>query len=143
VDLTTPVVVPAGQTVGFYLVGRLGGIRTASTGPTNFGNSDLSMFTSDAKTFALANAPGWATNNLATQRSFNGRVYYTVVRPCYANCDGSVAPPRAQRQRLPVLPERVCRWRQPTQTAMVRPAQPVLNANDFQCFLNAFAIGCT
>jgi hypothetical protein len=93
VPLDTPVTIPANSTRGFYIAAHGGGVAYWVAGDSNFiGTSGVTMNATTGKTFAAANAPGWATNISSGQRSFNGRLYYDIVACGSAdfNCDGAV-----------------------------------------------------
>jgi hypothetical protein len=79
VVLANPVTVPAGQTVGFYLVARQAGISAKSSGATVFANSDVTI-SSDRGRSATATSPNWSAALATAQETFDGRVYYTLIR---------------------------------------------------------------
>jgi hypothetical protein len=84
VVLSTPVTIPAGQTVGFYLVARQSGIQASTLPAANsftFSNADISVFSHEGKSLNSGNPtnPGWSANLSATNQSLRGRVYYTLV----------------------------------------------------------------
>jgi subtilisin-like proprotein convertase family protein len=65
----------------------------------------------------------------------------TAPPPCYANCDGSTAPPVLNANdfqcflNLYAVGSSLANCDGST-------SAPIINANDFQCFLNAYAAGC-
>jgi hypothetical protein len=62
--------------------------------------------------------------------------------PCYANCDGSTAPPVLNANDFQCFLNKFASS-DSFANCDGSSAPPVLNANDFQCFLNAFATGCS
>jgi hypothetical protein len=93
VDLNPPVTIPANSVRGFWIASHGGGIGYWTAAETTFsGPGGVTMSTSVGKTFAAANAPAWGTNLAAGQKSFNGRMFYTIVTCGTAdfNCDGDV-----------------------------------------------------
>jgi hypothetical protein len=65
-----------------------------------------------------------------------------VPYPCYANCDGSTAPPILDANDFQCF---LNKYTMGSSYANCdgSVAPPVLNINDFQCFLNQFAAGCS
>jgi hypothetical protein len=61
---------------------------------------------------------------------------------CYANCDGSTAPPILNANDFQCFLNRYAAG-DPTANCDGSTSQPILNANDSQCFLNAYAAGCS
>jgi hypothetical protein len=93
VDLNPPVTIPANSTRGFWIASHGGGIGYWTAAETTFsGPGGVTMSTSVGKTYAAPSAPAWGTNLAAGQKSFNGRVFYTIVTCGTAdfNCDGDV-----------------------------------------------------
>jgi hypothetical protein len=89
VTLSTPVDIPAGQTVGFYMITRSGGQRVSATA-SSFSDGSTLVF-SDRGRFGnglQTTGPMWNQPFFATQWTFNGRVYYTTV-PTGLCCRGS------------------------------------------------------
>ena len=62
--------------------------------------------------------------------------------PCYANCDGSSAPPVLNANDFQCFLNKFAAG-DSYANCDESSANPVLNANDFQCFLNKFAAGCS
>lgn len=65
-----------------------------------------------------------------------------IAVDCYANCDGSIVPPRLNANDFQCF----LHWfavQDPKGNCDGSTAPPTLNANDFQCFMNAYAVGCT
>jgi hypothetical protein len=93
VPLDVAVTIPANSTRGFWIASHGGGLGYWVTGDTTFfGPGEVSMTTAVGKTYAAASAPAWGTNMATGQKSFNGRVFYTLVTCGSAdfNCDGDV-----------------------------------------------------
>jgi hypothetical protein len=93
ITLTTPVTIAANSTLGFYIASHGGGLGWFNGGDTTFtGTGGVTLTTSQGRTFAFQNAPGWGTNLAATQASFNGRIYFDRVTCGSAdfNCDGDI-----------------------------------------------------
>ncbi len=65
----------------------------------------------------------------------------TIALPCYANCDGSIAPPVLNANDFQCFLNAYASGL-PSANCDASTAPPVLNANDFQCFLNKYAAGC-
>ncbi len=65
-----------------------------------------------------------------------------VVCVCYANCDGSTAPPVLTANDFQCFLNKYAAS-DPYANCDGSTTTPVLTANDFQCFLNKFAAGCT
>ncbi|MBL9031126.1 MAG: hypothetical protein JNM80_05405 [Phycisphaerae bacterium] len=62
--------------------------------------------------------------------------------PCYANCDGSTAPPVANVADF-ICFQNLYAANDPRANCDGSTTPPTLNVADFICFLNAFAAGCT
>ena len=78
INLTTPVTIPAGQTQGFYITSKFGGMGYRVNGPTMFTGTDgVTMHAEVGRTFAAASNPGWNVALLGSA-SFNGRIFYAV-----------------------------------------------------------------
>jgi hypothetical protein len=96
VTLASPVVVHAGQTVGFYLVARAGGVKaaiTTGTGAATFQNSDITLYSDRARLTTALN-PNWNNALLTSQNTFTGRVYYrSVAGVCCrgATCNSNIS----------------------------------------------------
>jgi hypothetical protein len=65
-----------------------------------------------------------------------------AAAPCYANCDGSTAPPILNANDFQCFLNRFAAG-DPYANCDGSTTPPVLNANDFQCFLNSYAAGCS
>jgi hypothetical protein len=61
--------------------------------------------------------------------------------PCYANCDGSTAPPVLNVNDFVCFQARFAQG-DPTANCDGSAAPPVLNVADFVCFLNQYSAGC-
>jgi probable HAF family extracellular repeat protein len=61
--------------------------------------------------------------------------------PCYANCDGSTAPPSLNISDFACFLDRFAGG-DPYANCDGSTTDPVLSVQDFTCFLNAFAAGC-
>jgi hypothetical protein len=61
---------------------------------------------------------------------------------CYANCDGSTAPPILNANDFQCFLNKFAAG-DPYANCDGSTSSPALNANDFQCFLNAFTVGCS
>jgi hypothetical protein len=61
---------------------------------------------------------------------------------CYANCDGSTAPPILNTNDFQCFLNKFAAG-DSTANCDGSTAPPILNTNDFQCFLNKFAAGCS
>jgi hypothetical protein len=146
--LTNPIAVPAGQTVGVYLVGTVGGVRMRGSGSVfNFSNDHLSVFANTVR-----DGPPFA-GTVRTPRGFPGHIYYQlggIVQPCYANCDGSTTPPILNVEDFTCfINEFAAASQLPHEQQLTHYANcdqsttpPVLNVEDFTCFINQFAQGC-
>jgi hypothetical protein len=75
VVLSSPILLPAGQTVGVYVMTQTGGIRyTGGTNPqTTFSNADLTLFSN------LARSGGRFGGSAFTPRAFAGTIHYEPV----------------------------------------------------------------
>src|SRR5262249_2261777 len=65
----------------------------------------------------------------------------TAQGPCYANCDGTIAPPVLTVNDYSCFLNRFPAG-DPYANCDGSPAPPTLNVADFLCFINAFAAGC-
>jgi hypothetical protein len=90
--------------------------------------------------------PFWADNSNSTGDNPNGTsaqdMYTARVVLCYANCDGSTAPPILNANDFNCFLNAYAAG-SAYANCDNSSTPPVLNANDFQCFLNKFAAGCT
>jgi hypothetical protein len=86
VTLASPVTVPAGQTIAFYLLVRASGIATNTTGPTTFSDPGEIMIQSDESRGAGAGSaaitPNWSGALSTTTNTFRGRIYYRSTGAC-------------------------------------------------------------
>jgi len=87
----------------------------------------------------------WGNNGLVF-RTGNGQVVLVnspIVPPalCYANCDGSTAPPVLNVLDFTCFLQRFASA-DPYANCDGSTAVPVLNVLDFSCFLQKFAAGC-
>jgi hypothetical protein len=75
ITLSSPILLPAGETVGFNIMSLTGGVRyTGGTNPqTTFTNSDLTLFSDRARSGAAFGG------SLFTPRAFAGTVHYSPV----------------------------------------------------------------
>ena len=67
--------------------------------------------------------------------------FWVGTTSCYANCDGSTAPPILNINDFQCFLNKYATG-DPYANCDQSTSPPTLNANDFQCFLNKFAIGC-
>jgi hypothetical protein len=144
VVLSTPVSVPANQTVGFYLATATQGIRPAGLNPADpstYTGPDMTVFSLNSHSAVAANYPYWAAT-LTSSRIFIGRIYYGLATACYANCDSSTVSPILNANDFQCFLNKFA-----AQDSYANcdnsTVSPVLNANDFQCFLNSYAAGCS
>jgi hypothetical protein len=74
-NLPTPILLPANQTIGVYVVFETGGVRyTATAGAQQtFSNADLTLFSERGRSGALFGGTAF------TPRVFSGTVHYTPV----------------------------------------------------------------
>jgi hypothetical protein len=68
-NLTTPLAITGGQTLGLYLIGQAGGLRYHTSGTSQL-DTNLFMFSHLTRTTPFSGTVG-------TSRTFAGRVYYT------------------------------------------------------------------
>jgi hypothetical protein len=124
-----------GTQVNYFNQGT-GGIR----GVFELDSMDI-LYTDDNGIHVYSRA-GQSSSNVAT--GFVGAYINIVVFPaaCYANCDGSTAPPILNANDFQCFLNRFAAA-DSYANCDGSTASPVLNANDFQCFLNAFAAGCS
>jgi hypothetical protein len=145
--LNNPLILPANQTTGVYLIAQAGGVRyTGATGAQPvWEDANLTLYSEHARTLP------WA-GTINAPRVFSGVVYYTLggPAPCYANCDNSTTPPILNVEDFScfinefasasVLPheQQLTHYANCDQST----TPPVLNVEDFSCFINKFAQGC-
>jgi len=131
--LPAPIAVAAGQTMGVYLVGTTGGIRSSFSNVLSaYGNADLSVA-------GGVGEGGPFTGEPVSYYTFTGRVYYQLG--CYANCDGSTVAPVLNVADFACFLQKFAGGNLYANCDGSTTA-PVLNIADFACFLQKFAAGC-
>ncbi|MEX2218408.1 MAG: hypothetical protein WD749_06565 [Phycisphaerales bacterium] len=136
--LPTPVTIGAGQTVGVYLVGTVGGYRYRSSTTANpVSDIHLSLESNLAR-------PGLFAGTAITGRRFAGVIHYTLgsgPQPCYANCDESTQAPVLNVADFGCFLTRYAAGEAYANCDESTQA-PALNVADFGCFLTKYAAGC-
>ncbi len=94
--------------------------------------------------YALAGTIGQHDAGLLTSGSLSclGGFWGVAGGACYANCDGSTAPPVLNVNDFACFLNRFAAG-DPYANCDGSTSPPVLNVLDFACFLNKFAAGCT
>jgi hypothetical protein len=143
-ELTAPIHIAMGQTVGVYLVGPVAPAEIRWKTGSTASDGNLSLFSNQTRTEPFA-------GTAHTNRSFAGRIFYRSGGPaCYANCDSSTVNPilnvddftcfineYASAQSLP-YEQQVAHYSNCDGSTIA----PVLNVDDFTCFINQYAQGC-
>ena len=120
---------------------KKGGVPLAD-GPTGAGST---ISGSQSATLNISNtAPEDAGSYLCQVSNTCGSLLSnaaTLGAACYANCDGSTAPPALNANDFQCFLNKFAAA-DPAANCDHSTSTPILNANDFQCFLNKFAAGC-
>jgi hypothetical protein len=150
-QLSTPIHIPRGETVGVYLIAEAGGMRyrftSTGTHPLLWSDDHLTLFSNLVRT-----AP-WGGLATPTGASFAGAVHYHL-RPrghgCYPNCDNSTIVPTLNVEDFACFINEFAAAMMLTHEEQVHhyancdrsTVAPALNVEDFACFINTFAAGC-